>query len=557
MERVSTKEQPASDPLVGRVVGGKLEIQELLGRGAMGRVYRARHQALNKSVALKVLIARESGRDRRMARFIREAQAASRLDHPNSVQILDFGEDGDDRLLYIAMEYVVGESLRAILRRENKLELGRACRLISQVLAALAAAHEQGVVHRDMKPSNVLVTLKRDDDGVEREFVKVCDFGVARFLDDDDPLAAREQLTRPGAAVGTPAFMSPEQVRAAPADARSDIYSCGVILFWIVAGRLPFDTKNLADLLNAHLEQEVPKVTSIMPGLDRRIDVVTQRAMAKDPKDRYQTAREMREALMSIVRDIEDDSPTIHSRDLLKTLRELPGEGFDQPEHTATRSVDIDPRLLAPATPKVVRNDSGKTDFSPAPLPPQPGQLRTGLIAGAIACATAVLVLMWIRTPETAPPAPPPETAAAPIVTPPPVAAVPPKEEGPPPPPPSAPEPAPAPAPAPVEAKVEPPAPLPAEAKIPEKKAPRRAKAPQEKREFSDDELLKQALRRTLHALESVPKPARDEKFRALEDEYFGLSTRLATAEPSAEQRRKLAREIADLERNIRALVRP
>lgn len=602
------KEQ-VPDALLGRVVAGKLEIRELLGRGAMGRVYRAVHLSLNKSVALKVLVPRESSREKRIARFTREAQAASRLDHPNSVQILDFGEDGDDRLLYIAMEYVTGESLRSILRREQRLDTDRACDLMVQVCAALAAAHEEGVIHRDMKPSNVLVTVKRDDDGRERELVKVCDFGVARILDDDDPLEAREKLTRPGATVGTPAFMSPEQILALPADRRSDIYSCGIILFWVVSGRLPFETKNLADLLSSHVSEPPPQIASFMPAVDPRLDQVVQRALAKAPEKRFQSAREMREALLAIRRAPLLRVPLLVTEPAAAPT-ELPAELGDA---TVTRSAELDfgsipslliepeattrlplPRLklalgepdgsasalTVPSSPHPVSpavrmrlassvGSSLAVERRSAPLPrsdppprswtpPRPPRtLRAPVLwAGAavltVAAATITVSLQVDRSGATeavpknasqlAEERPAPEAPVVPAV---PVkkveAAVPavkPLAE------PVKAEPAPPPQPP---AATKPPAAKPAKEVPVKKHRTVRARKP----EYADDELLKGALRRVLTALEEVPKAQRNTKFRALEDEYFSLAARLAAGDASAEERRKLAREIATLERTI------
>jgi eukaryotic-like serine/threonine-protein kinase len=232
----------ADDPLLGRRIAGKIELLELLGKGGMGRVYRAHHLFLKKHVAIKVLVgvrsANAAAADER-ARFEREARAASQLDHPNTVTILDYGIDGDDRLAYIAMELVEGHTLESLLAA-GPLDERRALTIMAQILAALAAAHDKNILHRDMKPSNVLLVQKRDDDGVMTDFAKVCDFGLAKVVKADAPgHSLMAKLTNVGAFLGTPAYASPEQARGEPLDARGDIYACGAMLYRMLGGRAP------------------------------------------------------------------------------------------------------------------------------------------------------------------------------------------------------------------------------------------------------------------------------------------------------------------------------
>ncbi|HEY8088714.1 MAG TPA: serine/threonine-protein kinase, partial [Polyangiaceae bacterium] len=225
----------AYEQLVGRTIAGKFLVQDVLGAGAMGAVYRARQVALDKTVAIKVLHGEHADDPAFAARFQREAKAASRMNHPNSMQVIDFGQEPDG-LLYIAMEYLDGRSLHRVLREDPRLRPARMGDIVMQTLAALAAAHDMGVVHRDLKPENIMVLLGADDDGRARDIVKVCDFGIAKITDsraykgtgDRDSNAP---VTTAGFLVGTPEYMSPEQGRGDKLDARSDIYSMGVVLF--------------------------------------------------------------------------------------------------------------------------------------------------------------------------------------------------------------------------------------------------------------------------------------------------------------------------------------
>lgn len=290
------------DPLIGRVIAGKYTIVALLGAGAMGRVYRAKHAALDKQVAIKVLHLSQAKDPKVAARFKVEARAASRLDHPNSVQILDFGDDPSERILYLVMELLKGQSLADVLGRTGQLSSLRACQIMVQVLSALAEAHRNGVVHRDLKPANVMLVKRRAESGEMVEQVKVCDFGIAKVLSSEGGEGETAlTLTRVGEVFGTPAFMSPEQARGDKVDPRTDIYSCGVMFYKMITGRMPLKADSPAALLAKLISEEPQPVSQLVSTIDRRLEAVIHRALAKDKTQRFQSAGEMRAALQEIL----------------------------------------------------------------------------------------------------------------------------------------------------------------------------------------------------------------------------------------------------------------
>ncbi len=283
--------------LIGRVVAGKLRIDALLGSGSMGRVFRARHLGLDKDVAVKVL--RGGTPDpNRSRRFAREARAASRLNHPNSVAVLDFGEDGEDKLLYIAMEFLKGVDLQDIIDRGVRIGVERACHLMVQALAGLAAAHDAGIIHRDMKPSNIVLVQQRNDDGQLVEVVKVCDFGVAKFLS-----GGRDTLDggRGQKVIGTPLYMSPEQAVGDQLDPRTDVYSCGVILYEMVTGVPPFTAENPMGVLMKHVSEPLRPPSEFHPEIPAELDALIRWALEKDRERRPASARELRSALRAFL----------------------------------------------------------------------------------------------------------------------------------------------------------------------------------------------------------------------------------------------------------------
>ncbi len=269
---------------IGTVVAERYLIQKLLGRGGMGAVFQAEHVHMKKLVALKVLHTSMSGNPEVVARFEREAVAAGRLQHPGVVGATDFGSLPDGTF-YLALELVDGESLGDLLEREGALAPDRAMGIAFQVNSALVAAHEEGIVHRDLKPENVMLVRTGD----QEDFVKVLDFGIAKIRLDGDH---QEGLTRAGLVFGTPEYMSPEQAMGHEADARSDLYTLGIMLYDMCVGSSPFHHEDLTAMLTAQITEPTPELPESVPP---RLAALIHHLTEKDPEKRPQSALELAE----------------------------------------------------------------------------------------------------------------------------------------------------------------------------------------------------------------------------------------------------------------------
>ncbi|MFI6923698.1 Stk1 family PASTA domain-containing Ser/Thr kinase [Nonomuraea spiralis] len=265
-----------ADPLVGRLLDGRYRIESLIARGGMATVYLALDVRLDRTVALKVMHRSLADDPAFVRRFIGEAKSVASLSHPNVVHVFDQGTDND--VVYLSMEYVPGRTLRDILRERGRLPAREALEIMIPVLAALGAAHQAGMVHRDVKPENVLMT----DDGR----VKVVDFGLARAIE------ATNQ-TRTGVMIGTIGYMSPEQVTTGGADVRSDVYAAGIMLFELVTGQQPYDGETPMSVAYRHVHDTVPPPSALVPEVPPLIDTLVAHATAREPHDRPADATAM------------------------------------------------------------------------------------------------------------------------------------------------------------------------------------------------------------------------------------------------------------------------
>lgn len=299
------------DPLIGRELDGRYRLLERIGSGGMGAVYRALQLSVDREVAVKVIQPHVATDIVATKRFLREARLASRVQHPATVMVLDSGRTPDG-VLYLVMELIVGRPLRDLIARSGPLSVPRALHIGAQIADALEAAHGIDVVHRDLKPGNVIVL----DEPAGQDLVKVVDFGLAKSL---EGIAGESTITQSGNVCGTPAYISPEAAMAGEVDGRADLYSLGVMLYEMVTRRLPFESKSAERLIIMHATAEPVALPPTVPAV---VAHTVMRLLAKDPEDRYRSAAILAEALRAAREQVRrqqrtaDDQPPLSGRPL-------------------------------------------------------------------------------------------------------------------------------------------------------------------------------------------------------------------------------------------------
>jgi serine/threonine-protein kinase len=374
LSRASPLPQEPVDSIIGRALaGGKLMMETLIGRGGVGAVYKARHRELRMAVAVKVLHESFQHDIDFCRRFYAEALAASRLDHPNITRVIDFGQEPDG-LLYLAMEFLAGVELRAVLNKEGALPAQRIAEVMMQTCAGLSHAHARGIVHRDIKPENLVLVPGQDDDGQPIEVVKVCDFGIAqhRAL----PGAAHEA----GIIAGTPEYMSPEQCRGDELDARSDVYACGVVLYELATGQVPFTAERPQSILNKHQFTEPAAPSLVRPGVDPLLEKIILKALAKEPEERPQSMRELRAELRDLLAPTASAPGSVRGGSLGRSM----GTSDEmkpitpQPSAAAERTRPTNPGLPAQPPPLPARATTKTNAAAPAARDAGPAWLERG-----------------------------------------------------------------------------------------------------------------------------------------------------------------------------------
>ncbi len=387
------------DMYLEEVIGGKYRIVEKVGQGGMGVVYLARNDELGQKVAVKFLSQKFADDENLVLRFLNEAKSYCRVNHPNAVTLLDYGQHGDGGPLFIITEFIEGKNVTETLKDRGPLPADTVLDLGSQIAEVLSAAHSQGVIHRDLKPDNImLMPLSRG-----RYAVKVLDFGIAKIVDEEEG-----PNTETGSVFGTPEFMSPEQARGDEADGRSDIYALGVILFYMITGKLPFRGKNKLVVLNMQLNDPPPRPREVLPTTDlsARFETVIMKCLNKGPNQRYASADDLLEAFEEL--RVPSGSATSRVgtvRETAATPRLLDSaEGHWEEIHSHGETLaSLENSVVEWEVESIEMGRQHDTGRAP---PPDRGPGAVS-IAVLIVAVLAVAALLWLALADDAPPASP------------------------------------------------------------------------------------------------------------------------------------------------------
>jgi serine/threonine-protein kinase len=384
---VGDAQPPADDPLIGLVLSERYRIVRKVGEGGMGAVYQAEHALIEKRLALKVLFPELTRRTDLVARFLQEAKSASRIGHENVIDISDFGQSPEG-LVYIAMEYLDGQDLGYVMKDSGPLPWARARPILMQIAKALRAAHEHGIIHRDMKPENVFL-IQRDG---RPDFVKVLDFGIAKSVNEtgDGP-----RLTQAGMIFGTPEYMSPEQAQGQTPDHRVDVYALGCVMYHLLTGKVPFVADNFMGILTKHMLEPVTPLRERAPeqAIPAEVEAVCLRALEKQREKRWQDMDQFYRALGAAGGEpFESSSVYVPSAALRYPVPVAPVPRAREAEGSAPHT-----EALPPLTP------TGSFDDA-RPVPRKSAGLKLGGVFVAVAAAGALAVLVLRPSPKSSPP---------------------------------------------------------------------------------------------------------------------------------------------------------
>jgi serine/threonine protein kinase len=384
------------DPLLGQTLAEKYRIEELINEGGMGAVYRGTHVLMDKTVAVKVLHPALAADDKIVARFSREARAASRISHPHALSVTDFGESGNG-IVFLVMEYLKGETLKEVIHEGGPMQLPRVVEIIRQICGALEAAHAEGVVHRDLKSDNIMLL-----DVGGGDWAKVLDFGIAKIT---EKVGQDPALTAPNLIIGTPQYMSPEQCsQAAEIDSRSDIYSLGVILYEMLVGHVPFTGDSPTAIMMKHLQEPPPSVLEERKNLPAAVARVVTRAMAKRPEDRFQTVSALSDELNEAAKEpvAESAADTGADSDGRKTNRIVVPTGPNEaPRDTSNEERDEETVVRPRAEPVAVAASAvaaGPEIFSDVIEEPREGFNIWRIVVPSIAGLLVLLAVVYALT---------------------------------------------------------------------------------------------------------------------------------------------------------------
>jgi eukaryotic-like serine/threonine-protein kinase len=400
---------PSPEPVgsrSGRVLGGRYQLSDCIGSGGMGEIYRARRLHIGDTVAVKILRREVIDSAQTRQRFYREAKAAALLHHPNAVTIHDFGED-EDGTAYIVMELLEGRSLRQLLADEGPVSSPRAYAVMRQACAAVDAAHRGGIIHRDLKPDNLI--LLDSHDGMDH--VKILDFGIAKLREqaiDTSGLEKNLSLTNVGTVIGTPHYMSPEQCQGEPADARSDIYSLGVMLYEMLTGQVPFNAKTPTGVAIKHVTEKPQPPSELNKGIPPAVEAVVLRTLEKSPEARPQSALEFSRSFEAALKAGDPLASHLQSAAQPAAPAPPPPAPTGSSDALAT-SVMQTPSPTASARTSAIGPPSYETRISlpqptgshsvpaapAAPVEVKPGKRAPVLVVGGALAAVVALTLAW------------------------------------------------------------------------------------------------------------------------------------------------------------------